>query len=124
MIGKQLMDQIEFCSSLVDAPLRPKNVRFVSKWASTKQTGRTRTNCSNNLDELKNSNRKFLTSIQSIYSRLINFPIPNLLRPLCQWLGLYWLGQNDHNQAGHYFSQAVGIGATSLYLSILCSKAK
>nr|VZI27136.1 unnamed protein product [Spirometra erinaceieuropaei] len=56
------------------------------------------------------------------YSQLSSLPVPSLLRPICQLLGLRWLGKGDQRQAARFLSQSVPLAASSLYASILCSK--
>lgn len=58
------------------------------------------------------------------YSSLSVLPVPHLLRPVCQWLGLRWLGLGNQGQAARYFGQATGIAACGLFASILSSKLK
>ncbi|VDK22892.1 unnamed protein product [Taenia asiatica] len=58
------------------------------------------------------------------YSMLSALPVPHLLRPVCQWLGLRWLGLGNQSQAARYFGQATGIAACGLFTSILSSKLK
>ncbi|CAH8586953.1 unnamed protein product [Schistosoma turkestanicum] len=123
-----VLDPVESCSSLIDAPLRPRSVRLASKWAASQiKTTLGNTLCedallSENTDQMNQITNNMATRLYSAYQQLSSFPVPNLLRPICQWLGIYWLGKGDQLQAGRFLSQAIGIGPTTLYLSILSSR--
>ena len=62
--------------------------------------------------------------LYSVYSTLASVPVPQLLRPVCQWLGLRWLAKGDQHQAARYFGQATGITACGIFKSVLCSKSR
>ncbi|CAH8645302.1 unnamed protein product [Heterobilharzia americana] len=123
------LDPIESCSALIDAPLRPRSVRLASKWASA-QKKRTfgitlfekDAVLPETTDHMNSVSNNLAARLYEAYQQLSSFPVPNLLRPICQWLAIYWLGKNDHLQAGRFLCQAVGIGPTNLYLSILSSR--
>ncbi|CAH8657528.1 unnamed protein product [Schistosoma guineensis] len=124
-----VLDPVESCSSLIDAPLRPRSVRLASKWAANQiKTKLVNTLCeenpllSENIDQMSQVSNNMATRLYGAYQQLSSFPVPNLLRPICQWLGIYWLGKGDQLQAGRFLSQAIGIGPTTLYLSILSSR--
>ncbi|CAH8678128.1 unnamed protein product [Schistosoma rodhaini] len=124
-----VLDPVESCSSLIDAPLRPRSVRLASKWAANQiKTKLVNTVCeedpllSENTDQMSQISNNMATRLYGAYQQLSSFPVPNLLRPICQWLGIYWLGKGDQLQAGRFLSQAIGIGPTTLYLSILSSR--
>uniref|UniRef100_A0A5K4EVT8 Separase n=1 Tax=Schistosoma mansoni TaxID=6183 RepID=A0A5K4EVT8_SCHMA len=117
------LDPVESCSSLIDAPLRPRSVRLASKWAANQiKTKLVNTLCEEdpllleNTDQMSQISNNMATRLYGAYQQLSSFPVPNLLRPICQWLGIYWLGKGDQLQAGRFLSQAIGIGPTTFHL--------
>ncbi|KAH8868186.1 Separin [Schistosoma japonicum] len=123
-----ILDPVESCSSLIGAPLRPRSVRLTSKWAAN-QIKATSSRVlygdsilSENNDQMSQVANDLAIRLYDAYQQLSGFPVPNLLRPICQWLGIYWLGKCNQPLAGRFLSQSIGIGPTTLYLSILSSR--
>ncbi|CAH8871107.1 unnamed protein product [Trichobilharzia szidati] len=123
------LDPVESCSSLVNAPLRPRSVKLTAKWeANQRKPTINDALCEENdltpefVDQMAPLVSSLASRLHEAYEQLSSFPIPVLLRPICQWLAIYWLGKNDHSQAGRFLCQSIGIGPTNFYLSILNSR--
>ncbi|THD22286.1 Separin [Fasciola hepatica] len=139
--GAENVDPVESCPTLAGVPPRPRNLRLASRWEADQRRGThpvcdlsppsspsyTDPNDPNGLltmllDQAQSNSDLQATRVEAAYRRLAAIPVPNLLRPVCHWLGLYWLGKDSQTQAGRYLAQSVGIAATSLYVSILSSR--
>uniref|UniRef100_A0A183SHD6 separase n=1 Tax=Schistocephalus solidus TaxID=70667 RepID=A0A183SHD6_SCHSO len=130
-------EEAEHCPSRSAQPPRPMNLRLGSRWAAA--ASRTKAgspppseaavrdlNAATPgwLAELARKQDVLTDRLYQAYSQLSSLPVPSLLRPICQLLGLRWLGKGDQRQAARFLSQSVGLSASSLYASILCSKMK
>uniref|UniRef100_A0A5K3FHR4 separase n=1 Tax=Mesocestoides corti TaxID=53468 RepID=A0A5K3FHR4_MESCO len=119
-------DATESCPAAQRRAFRPRNVRMAHKWASQHRSHVSPSHlpplCPS--EEVLKAQDALADRLYSVYSSLAGLPIPHLLRPVCQWLGLRWLGRGSHDQAARFFGQAVGLAASSLYSSILSSKLK
>ncbi|BHF67576.1 Separin [Sparganum proliferum] len=136
--GSEDEEEVEHCPSRFAQPPRPMNLRLGSRWAASRAkaesplsaTARIRdpdaaaAAASGLLAELTHKQDVLADRLYQAYSQLSSLPVPSLLRPICQLLGLRWLGKGDQRQAARFLSQSVGLAASSLYASILCSKIK
>lgn len=138
--GTENIDPVESCPTLTGLPPRPRNLRLASRWEADQRRGahpvyvlsppssHPKANDSNELhvatllDQAQSRSDVQASYFEAAYRQLASIPVPNLLRPVCHWLGLYWLGRDCQTQAGRYLAQSVGIAATSLYQSILSSR--
>ncbi|KAG5442895.1 hypothetical protein CSKR_113627 [Clonorchis sinensis] len=134
----RMFDPVESCPSLTGVPARPRNLRLASKWGSaqlrsthgmagpeppltvagTADVGLLQ----QQIASAEECATKLADRLTVAYNQLSGLPVPNLLRPICHWLGLRWLSRGSQGQAGRYFAQSVGIAPTSLFTSILSSR--
>ncbi|CAH8466188.1 unnamed protein product [Dicrocoelium dendriticum] len=128
-----LYDPVEACPSLTGILPRPRNLRLASRWKDVQYRSIHRSpesivisppfpESNIRVTEATAAADQLATRLNAAYNRLAGLPVPNLVRPICHWLGLWWLGKDCQSQAGRYFSQSVGIAPTSLYMSILSSR--
>ncbi len=127
---KEEEEDTESCPSLAQLGPRPRNLRMASRWANKgappphpAPAPRTPEEVTPT-EEVVKAQDALAERLYAAYRALAGLPVPHLLRPVCQWLGLRWLGKENEAQAGRYFGQAVGLSASSLYASILCARAK
>ncbi|KAF8569887.1 hypothetical protein P879_03647 [Paragonimus westermani] len=133
----KMLDPVESCPSLSGVPPRPRNLRLASRWEAAQHRGTPELSPSSTGTQVTHSDRALLSKLAAAadtssdrladhlnqaYNQLAGLPIPNLVRPICHWLGLYWLGKGSQSQAGRYLCQAVGIAPTNLFASILSSR--
>ncbi|KAH9280800.1 Separin [Echinococcus granulosus] len=120
-------DPVETCPAVAFRVPLPRNVKLTKKYLFS---GHPRINLAplsplcDPPETLVNAQDAFADRLYSAYSSLSALPVPHLLRPVCQWLGLRWLGLGNQGQAARYFGQATGIAACGLFTSILSSKLK
>ncbi|VDM16343.1 unnamed protein product [Hydatigera taeniaeformis] len=129
--GKQLDEEVEepveTCPAVAFRVPLPRNLKLTKKYLPH---GRPHINLAlpsslhDPPETLIKAQDAFADRLYRAYSNLAAFPVPHLLRPVCQWLGLRWLGLGNQNQAARYFGQATGIAACGLFTSILSSKLK
>lgn len=128
-------EEAESCPLLSRQPPRPRNLRLGSRWAP----GRFRApqpdspiravaaDTSAARERIERGQQELADKLYQAYSRLSGLPIPALMRPICQWLGLRWIAKTSpvgQAQAGRFFAQAVGLAVTNLYTSLLSAKPK
>ncbi|KAL5108086.1 hypothetical protein TcWFU_008467 [Taenia crassiceps] len=122
----EVEEPIETCPAAAFRVPLPRNLKMARKYL----LAHSRTNFDAQLpmrdppEGLVKAQDALANRIYAAYSSLSALPVPHLLRPVCQWLGLRWLGLGNQNQAARYFGQATGIAACGLFTSILSSKLK
>ncbi|KAM7543148.1 hypothetical protein Aperf_G00000005776 [Anoplocephala perfoliata] len=119
-------EPVESCPALAYREPLPENTRLTAKYFLQSHQPRVGLDTTPSLQDpsetLIQAQKAFAERLYSIYTTLAVLPVPHLMRPICQWLGLRLLSRGDQTQAARYFAQAVGNGACSLFTSMLSSK--
>ncbi|KAM3177902.1 hypothetical protein ACTXT7_003632 [Hymenolepis weldensis] len=127
---EDIIEPIESCPVLAYREPLPTNMRLTNKYLLRGLQPKMPTNVAdgpsleNPPESLITSQDAFAERLYATYATLAALPVPHLMRPVCQWLGLRLLGRGDQSQAARYFAQAIGNAACGLFTSMLSSKIK
>ncbi|VDN98079.1 unnamed protein product [Rodentolepis nana] len=124
------IEPIESCPVLAYREPLPTNARLTNKYLLHGLQPKMPINVAdgsslqNPPESLIKSQNALADRLYATYATLATLPVPHLMRPVCQWLGLRLLGRGDQKQAARYFAQAIGNAACGLFTSMLSSKIK
>lgn len=133
-VEDETMEPVESCPVLAYREPLPTNVRLAKKYLyrggdQPKIALRARhpsdgSSLRNPPESLIKSQDAFAERLYATYATLSSVPVPHLMRPVCQWLGLRLLARGDQLQAARYFAQAIGNAACGLFTCMLSSRIK